>query len=765
VSIFTYLQSLYDDRKKFQAFFLCIAIFIPIFFGSAEIQNDHHKRRLLCLFVIFFFIAIKVQTKMSNFLFYFGLFGVTILSLQFFNIGKIHEGDVRYGVSNSAYFGFSPSRPIVYVLITFFVCILLRFYLISNLVEIDQSRKLHSRVNNLIIFSILSFFATNYYSNRISSIEAVPASLSWDAMNINTWSKFYSDGLFPMKDFWYPYGGILFLENGYLGALTSTAVVTLISYFIMKHFNGSGMNIFLQITLFILIPIIFFHDPITSIRYGFPIFALFFWVRSRSNVRTSLISSIYVGMSYFLSQELSFFSLILFVLLNFINYRDYYQRKSLYFLVRFVLPIFFYGLNLLFLLYNGAFVNTFNFILRPTETLHLSSSVNFGLKATFPVISLDSILVLTLLALAIFLSPVRHFFQSIRTDHLIPNTSIICVSFLLYLSNKELNRGGMLLPALIAIVPMFLLLTMSSSVQNNLESKRENEHKFSLVYRSILHFIFIIVFFWSGSPSVLLQRVIDFPTSSSRSLNSFPPSESHLLKNMMSNPDPTEPDILKIESTLDNLSLEDTYVLGDQPLLYWKKGHSNFWTISNWSTFSAQNETLKRLEQIDPRYIYFDTTAQTLNFDLVPAHLRSPDIYRYVISNYSPFLKLAKGDLLVKNENGENPIYSYWISKFGSTVNLNYIGYGTSIPTLCQSGNSCTPYLVSTTTNMEGFKSVNFVCGISKFEVTFQAIKDREIFVPLEKLWFWNNTCTISSDAPPWAYVSLMEKASNNFAY
>ena len=72
----------------------------------------------------------------------------------------------------------------------------------------------------------ISVIPVLYASIRLPAADQITTSLtaplspqSWDEANLRTWDHLFATGLRPMIDFWYPYGNLIYLRAGVLGAV------------------------------------------------------------------------------------------------------------------------------------------------------------------------------------------------------------------------------------------------------------------------------------------------------------------------------------------------------------------------------------------------------------------------------------------------------------------------------------------------------------------------------------------------------------------
>ena len=155
--------------------------------------------------------------------------------------------------------------------------------------------------------------------------------------------------------------------------------------------------------------------------------------------------------------------------------------------------------------------------------------------------------------------------------------------------------------------------------------------------------------------------ITNLPSMSRQTFQAHPDLGVYFLRNKYTDPIVTDSEVKSAEEAIGRSSFERLYVLGDHSTFYWNSDRNKYWTITNWALLEDQKKTLNILLERKPDFVYFDYSEETINLDRVPAYLRSPFIYRWVISNYRLYEKLKEGDLLKRIDSGANIDYNYWI--------------------------------------------------------------------------------------------------------
>ena len=707
--------------------------------------KDFYTSSLFLLALIFIFLSLNTIKFGLRTYIYFGSFFAVIGFIQKPSFGFVNQGDATLGLSNTAYFGFSPSRAIWYLLIITVAALFLNLVMQQKFHQSVVLAGPDFTIPPVIPYVLSILYSLQYFLQRVDQISNKSTDLTWDVLNNVTWANFFSNGLFPMRDFWYPYGGMIYLSVGYFGAVFSTLILFLLSYVSANNIIKTRIQPIYKLSLILLIINTLFMDPVTSMRYGLPILALTYWAIAKSSSTQYVASSLLLGLTFFLSQEVTLISSFLFVFLSILNFKRFVQDGIKIFLFRFALPLLSLFLNAFFLHANGALVNTWQFLFNPKSSLALVSSIDYGLGSDYPVMSSSAILVILIFLLAILSLRLNFIkdFSKFDLAEFVP--SFISVVFLAYFLEKELTRGGMLLPACLAFLPA---LISQYSINTDAEFRRGIDHK-----RSSKNFFFSVlipsgvlglVLFFSGFLQNMSATITNLPSMSRQTFQAHPDLGVYFLRNKYTDPIVTDSEVKSAEEAIGRSSFERLYVLGDHSTFYWNSDRNKYWTITNWALLEDQKKTLNILLERKPDFVYFDYSEETINLDRVPAYLRSPFIYRWVISNYRLYEKLKEGDLLKRIDSGANIDYNYWIGRLGKKVELNYLGYATSSPRPCIDLKECEPYLIVSADEASGPRSMTILCGDNSFELSYKIRNGKNFYFPLSRLWFWNDACTPS---------------------
>jgi hypothetical protein len=118
---------------------------------------------------------------------------------------------------------------------------------------------------------------------------------------------------------------------------------------------------------------------------------------------------------------------------------------------------------------------------------------------------------------------------------------------------------------------------------------------------------------------------------------------------------------------------DSVYVLGDRPDIYilLDKPAPYYVTLYNQSPLEAQSRTVDWLSGRQPKYVLWN--SQSREFDGVPNIVRTPLLFRYVVSHYVPYKVIGTFDVLRHRGPQDAPDAAYWREKLGSDIPLGQI--------------------------------------------------------------------------------------------
>lgn len=191
-------------------------------------------------------------------------------------------------------------------------------------------------------------------------------------------------------------------------------------------------------------------------------------------------------------------------------------------------------------------------------------------------------------------------------------------------------------------------------------------------------------------------------------------------------------------------------VLGDAAILYlWFNQkppyHVNLYDAA---PIRMQKKMIGELESRDTRYIVWK--QEPVGVDGVPYQVRDALVYQYVIQHYGPSragwrkcpdlpARCTAADILVRLPSGKRPQIDFWRSRLGDQLDLGYIPSYAKSPTTC-SGEGCVQYaIVRGKASKEGDQvELQASARGKRFNILLRARPDTSSYtIRLDRLWFW----------------------------
>lgn len=206
------------------------------------------------------------------------------------------------------------------------------------------------------------------------------------------------------------------------------------------------------------------------------------------------------------------------------------------------------------------------------------------------------------------------------------------------------------------------------------------------------------------------------------------------------------PDVAALSARIRPLlghSTHGLYVLGDDPIEYVVLHQQPPWQINmyNLSPMNDQRRVDRWLRQERPRVAVLDLQDSQL-FDGMPDDVRDPLVYQHVVANYVPRVTVGLYYVLVRRTPRTPTQASFWLKHLGNTVDLGEIPDAeASIPSRPSAGQA-TPVLQvqapASTTSGPQTVSIPLAFGSATVTVVFQALPNRRTFdIPMDRLWPW----------------------------
>lgn len=708
--------------------------------------KDHKSYFLVAVITLFCAVSllsfIKISPAMWNFIAFF--FSVLFLKManDFVKNMNSNRGEVDFGISNTVYNGHSLKAPLVLTLIILLLGLIVGAVnaLIQKKVEAPETTSNHSfkffRLNNVTILGMLFVYclltAVQVSSIVQNQINSYGTNLSFDFLNFATWQKFHEIGLSVMKDFWYPYGGMIWFQDSRIGPIfVLVSLLILLTCILLPILQSKKINIY-QIVILICLNYLVSTDWFNALRYAFPFVSILVFIREFDSRLIRITMSIPLSVVWWLSPEVAVLCLALF-LLEFLRIKftsGTPKTKINGNSEKFIIPLLSLSLYFGYSYSNSSLANTFSFLIRPSETSQLSSSIDFGI-GTGNLYFIWSNFALQLMLIVALIGLIK----SVIDSHLhiqkpiILNVHILnyfcLILFITYFLLKDSTRSGMLTPGLFCTL-IFILFELSF-------------RKVNLLQKQIL----IALITWTILLGNILQPSIQGVSELGSSLKNVFASKNQndLIESKKIDPEFS----LALQVSGDESLKNSIFVLGDRSTFYWETDKKPYWTISNWSTYSDQKRLLEQLNFKVPTYVYLDRREATLNFDRVPAVLRNISIYRWVIDNYSFKASLTDGDLLIKSPNNASQVdWSYWNKVLGTNLDIGYLGNAFSLNVDCSSdlslGSNCKEDLYVPTN--EAYGKLILKCNENIYTINYLN-RDKDLILPKNQIWFWRNGCKL----------------------
>jgi hypothetical protein len=235
---------------------------------------------------------------------------------------RIGNSDRALGFANFG--GISPDSPKLIlgcILLYIFSLASLLFFLKNTNMESVSSSFTENRVffsinkkRKFLIYVFVFLVSMPSFESIIPNLLSPLTGQDFDSQQIFAWYEFKSRGFVEMKDFWFPYGGLIHVQDGLLGTISlwlicSFSIIFLISIAVLD--SKIKIDIAILITS---ISILILHYPVVVARYFFPILALMICLKNLKFVNYYGLSSyLPLFLSFWLSPEISLLIFLLFI--------------------------------------------------------------------------------------------------------------------------------------------------------------------------------------------------------------------------------------------------------------------------------------------------------------------------------------------------------------------------------------------------------------------------------------------------------------------
>jgi hypothetical protein len=546
----------------------------------------------------------------------------------------------------------------------------------------------------------------------------------WDSINIATWKGFKEIGLSAGKDFYYPYGNLIVLEDGYIGTILGMIifflVIFLFGYFI--DYKLEKLKVLdrkrLQLILTFQAPFLLVDFNNGNLRYLLPIFAILLSINSFRLDRipfylTNSLSLICVG----LGTESSLYLVIViisFTLLVFFSKKDVIKNDIL------VLN----AILLSFLIINIILEKT------PVDSLKDSAGYFAGLVSPFaiPNFTINQLLIIILPFLVIIIAMwilFQNQNQTIQIDSYFLISIFLINTYILSVEYKNyLQSGGMFYT--LGLMVMFSLIILIFYIFLFLKN--------NFMQRAVTSILLI--------QTLLIIKAVNFVPTITESISFLPKFAFQTIKTVSENPDTlieskiqrtfSRTTILK-DSSIDLLESK-IFIFGDYPtnlsgLYLINENKPPKFKLNLWNrTIEDQKRIVEWLQLYKP-YVIIPRDSES--FMGVQNVVLNSIIAKYIYHNYELFD--ISGNLIYLqpldiNKKGTVKLEGV----FPTTINLGYIPNSIGFRTFG---------------NLDKSEYIEIICPdkskapferefqLEEFTIKFTHIGDR-ILIPLNLLYF-----------------------------
>jgi hypothetical protein len=702
---------------------------------------------LISLSFTYYFRLLKVPELYLLML--FAIFFTTIILSKYVRLNI----PITNGVSRANFLGQSSWDSTISLLIViacvYFPVLILSVYRNSkdnqvkdqnNVIEVKSVNKLGHFYKLLLVLGAILIFP-NISGFAPQADKWVANGTNWDVQNLITWDELYILGYTPMKDFWYPYGNLIFTEAfpsfGRLVLWIFQLCFLVLSMILVSNISKIKSVIYPIITLSIFV-YLFQTDFWAIVRYGLPAVVsgmlLFYFLNPKYKqnsfiiVQAALVTSPWVGGSiHLLLTVLSALAVIIGFIVQFrINHHkfyceQYFNRNTIPFIVS-------WNAYTLYSLKQGQFQK---------ELLYQLNNTNILAKNAYPMdifgnlLNNSGLVILTFFIMTLISAISFSKILIIKGD--LTEIRNYCVIFLITVSGflaayKWSFRGDLNDIKSIAIMSTLLFLA-----SNRFEWKINA--RFSIYYSLII--ILISSLLLSSIVKVIPSRLNNFLTNINLSTIKILKNEKENLENRQKyHSDFSEIDnLVNLSEYLEKEKLIPFYAPTDNGYLNIILRQKPYYYITGYdSSTRYDNEVLLMdLKKDMPKSIVID--ARSLNFDSVHLTLRHPLVIKWLVENYELSFSIGSYSIFTQNLDSFQNNLGDWNSVFGE-IDLGNVPYFISEGDACKIAQECEKYIkVKLDRKLEFCKFTVFSLGVeSKF--FFPNRFDSEFaIIPFSRLW------------------------------
>jgi hypothetical protein len=676
------------------------------------------------------------------------------------------SGDANEAVSFGAFTGIGPASANNYFSSILLANLLLAIFIIFLQSKTSKPQNFVAPTKNLkgivvgtpskslevLLIFILVFQTSPYFEGVIPNLRSLSTAADFDSQQIHAWFDYASRGFVPMKDFWFPYNGMILLQDGLLGYLLIWLILIVIGISLYR-FVLLNTNHFVSLLLLALIMVLSINYPVISVRYFFPFVALLLGCLGMSHKRFSVIYFLPLAVSLWMSPEIAVVVYLLFIValtINFIHMPkiDRSHKWPIKALVAVTTSLVF---EVIYLAMNNSLSNLLLFLSKPNETIQygfsplqglrfeLSNDLNqnFRVVLFFVVILLFAVSIANIVRVLITKSPI--------TDEIY---MLMVGCFSVSLLQKELVRGGLTL-----WIAALLVVSTVGILKSKTESESNDSRKRSFVYSILQIKSYVVV------GVLLLIFATPVLAGSFTQVARSPQQVKFLVKEfsngnlgdifLNSNWNSASFNIEKsLQSTLGiqitELIKNDFFILGDRPDIYRALSKKPYWLMSqyNMSPIREQRKIISEITKRNPGYLIVDKRAEALSFDGIASPVRLYAIYQFLTPRFELYRSYDTFDLLIAKNDGFVD-YEYWNGLLGSTVDLGSLPLAATKPKNCQLENQECGYFLRIGPRTSQVQEIPVICRDTRYTLRFSTIPRGENgWISLNRLWFWDSQCS-----------------------
>jgi hypothetical protein len=677
------------------------------------------------------------------------------------------SGDASEAVSYGTFIGIGPSSASEYFYLIVFGSLLFSALIFFFLNKFTGARKMYSTEANLVDVSgktrskpleIVSLFflvllTCPYFEGILPNLKLFTTSPDFDSQQIHAWFDYASRGFVPMKDFWFPYNGMIHIQDGLIGYLSIWLILIVVGLILYK-FVLLNSNRFTSSLLLLLTMILASNYPVITARYFFPFASLLLACYGLSQKKFSYIHYAPLSASLWMSPEVAIVVYFLFIVS--VGVHLIISKGTLIPLNHIFKACAAVTISLLIEIFmlasNKSLFNLVTFLSKPSETIQYGFSPIQGIRFNLSRdLNQNFRMMIFLLVIMVFVISTANMIRLLINRIPITNEIYLFMVgiFSMTLLQKEIVRGGptLWITALLVLSTVGILARDIPSTFSDLEDKSFKDiitrtKIYSVVGISLLMFATPVL---AGtftqvarSPQQVKYLAKEFTSGALSDIYShsdWRTANANLKNGLYS--------VLGVDTA--NLIEDNFFILGDRPDMYRALSSKPYWLISqyNMSPIREQNKVIDEIVKRKPRYLVVDKRPEALSFDGVASSIRLYKIYQFLIPRYELYKSYATFDLMVAKEGSSNS-FEYWNVLLGNSLDLGSIPAAATEPEVCDSNTlKCGTFIKLSQPNTQ-LQNLTVTCRKTDYVVNFNPItRGREGWISLDRLWFWGDNCSV----------------------